>query len=318
MEYKKIGDLNVSRLAFGCWAIGGHGWGDVSDKDSITAIKLALDMGVNFFDTADVYGFGHSEEVLSKALGEKRHDVVIATKFGVCWDEQANISRNNSSAYIVKALEDSLLRLRVDCIPLYQIHWPDSNTPIEETMLTLMECKKQGKIQNIGCSNFSYTQLNKAMDYGNIVSLQSPYSLLDRGIENRVPGDCVKNSISLITYGALVKGLLSGKFNKNSKFTVNDIRSRDSNFLGEKFVRNLEFCEIVDNMAYKYNKTSAQVALRWVLDTTGVTAAIAGIKSAHQIQDNIGALDWNLLPEDYHLLSALVDNSSGRLGVNES
>ena len=146
--------MTVSRLAFGCWAMGGHGYGTVDDAESIAAVKKALELGINFFDTADVYGFGHSERILSEALDSRRHDVVIATKFGVSWDDSGKTRKDCSPKRLVEALEGSLRRLRVECIPLYQIHWHDGITPVPDLMETLLRCREAGKIRYIGCSNF--------------------------------------------------------------------------------------------------------------------------------------------------------------------
>src|SRR5947207_3407434 len=157
MEYRKLAftDLEVSRVGFGGWAISGHGWGPVDDRESAAAVQRALDLGINLFDTADVYGFGHSEEVLASALGDERRHAVIATKFGVTWDARGRVSRDVSPPRVVAALEASLRRLRLDCIPLYQVHWPDGATPVAATMEALRRCQEAGKVRWIGCCNFS-------------------------------------------------------------------------------------------------------------------------------------------------------------------
>ena len=192
MEYKRLGltDLKVSRIGFGCWAMGGHGWGKVDDKDSIAAIRRALDLGVNFFDTADVYGFGHSERILSKALGTNRSKVIIATKFGLKWDKSGKITKDISSKRVVEALDNSLKRLGVDCIPLYQIHWPDNITSISETMVALRKCQEKGKIKYIGCSNFSVKLIKEAQKISRLESLQLPYNITMRKIENKLIPFC--------------------------------------------------------------------------------------------------------------------------------
>jgi aryl-alcohol dehydrogenase-like predicted oxidoreductase len=305
MEFKKLGDLSVSRIAYGCWAMGGHGWGTVNDEDSIKAVHQALELGINFFDTADVYGFGHSEEILSKALGHKKHEVVIATKVGVSWDEAGSIGRNGNAKYIVNALEGSLNRLKIDCITLYQIHWPDPKTPIEETLNALKKCQEQGKIRYIGCSNFSSLAIEEAMLHSHITSLQLPYSLIERKIEADQLKTCIKNAIGVLTYGSLAKGLFSGKFNRDSLFKPDDNRSKDAHFKGEQYEKNLHLVELLKQIGTKYNKTSAQVALRWVLDTAGITSIITGIKTAKQIEENSAALGWSLTKEDYHFLSSV-------------
>ncbi len=302
MEYIKFGDYKVSRVAFGCYAMGGYDWGEVSDIDSITAVQCALDKGINFFDTADVYGLGHSEKVLAKALGAKRHDAVIATKFGLSWDKNASISNNCSATYVVNALENSLKRLKLDCIPLYQIHWPDPSVPFEETMAALLKCKQQGKVRHIGCSNFNCSQIENINQYGDILSLQTQYSLVDREFEDSLSDYCLSKEISVLAYGALVKGLLSGKFNSSSSFAVSDLRHRDTHFQGEEFKHNLKIADVVRVIAEKYKKTMAQVALRWVLDSPSVSCVIAGIKTTAQLNDNVGVFGWSLKAQDYDLL----------------
>jgi len=304
MEYQKLGTtpLKISRIGFGCWAMGGHGWGKVSDSESINAVKTALDYGINFYDTADVYGFGHSEEILGKALGSKRHEVIIATKFGVSWDESANIGRDCSALYIMKAVEASLKRLNVDCIPLYQVHWPDSKTPLEETMIALQKCKEQGKIKYVGCSNFSNKNLLEAMAYADIVSSQLPYSILRREIEDEIIPFLVENKISLLVYDTLARGLLSGKYGLDTKFGADDSRNRDTNFMGQQFKDNLLLVEKLRKIGKKYGKSPAHVAVRWVLDNPLVTCAIIGMKTDQQVKDNIRSINWKLSKDDLQTL----------------
>lgn len=303
MEYTKLGDTKISRLVFGCWAMGGHGWGSVKDNDSIQAVKMALDLGINFFDTADVYGFGHSERTLTQALGSKRHDVVIATKFGVTWDNKANIGRDCSPKYMVKALEASLKRLKLDCIPLYQLHWPDNKTPIDEVMRALQKCQEQGKIRYIGCSNLQAKELQAALSLCDVKTLQLPFSLLEHEKYNNLHQAKLTDRLGLLAYGALEKGLFSGKYCLGSVFDENDVRNKDPNFIGEKFEKNLELVEMLKTVGCKYNKTSAQVALRWILDTNKVLATLVGIKTINQVKENVGALGWSLEKADYDQLT---------------
>lgn len=305
MEYRKLGltDLEVSRLGFGCWAIGGHGWGPINDKDSIAAIRKALDLGINFFDTADVYGFGHSEEILAKGLGESRKKVVIATKFGLKWDRKGKITRDISPKRVVEALEASLRRLRIDCIPLYQIHWPDFKTPISETMLALMKCQKAGKIRYIGCSNFSVDLINEAQKTFRVESLQVPYNIIDRKIEEELIPCCRKWKMGLITYSSLVQGLFTGKYKKGAKFDKDDVRSRYENWRGKKLEANLRLVEELKKMGDKYKKTPAQIAIRWILDNPSIDCALTGVTKPEHIIENSGATDWELSPEDRDFLT---------------
>lgn len=305
MEYVQLGNsrLKISRIGFGCWAMGGHGWGLVDESAIVKAVHRALDLGVNFFDTADVYGLGHSEEVLSQALGPRRHDVVIATKFGVTWNDRANIGRDISAQYLVTALDASLRRLRLDCIPLYQIHWPDGQTPISETMEALQKCQEMGKIRYIGCSNFPVLLINEAMECGQLTSLQAPYSLIQREIEQDVLPCCARHHLSVLTYGTLAKGLFSGKYDAGTVFGADDVRQRDPAFQGENFKKNLSLVAELGEVAQVYEKSTTQVALRWTLDNPLVSSVITGVKGVEQIEENVQATGWCLAASDRETLS---------------
>lgn len=312
MEYKRLGltDLEVSRVGFGCWAIGGHGWGKVDDQESIRAVRRAFDLGVNFFDTADIYGFGHSEEILCKALGEDRKRVVIATKFGMRWDEKGKVTRDASASRVVEALEGSLRRLQLDSIPLYQIHWPDPQTPVEETMEALKKCQATGKIRYLGCSNFSAQMIIGAQQLHRVESLQAPYSLLDRDIEGSLLSSCRQFQMGVVAYNPLAQGLLSGKFGLEARFSSDDVRSRSKYFQPGEFERNLGVVARLTKLAKQYGKTPAQVALRWVLDHPQLTCVIPGVKKPEQIEENAGAATgWELPPRDRDWLASSVDAS---------
>lgn len=300
MEYVSLGtgSRKASRIGFGCWAIGGHGWGSVDDRTSITAIRRALDLGITFFDTADVYGFGHSEKVLSQALGRQRKDVVIATKFGVTWDDQGRIGRDCSAAAVVRALEASLKRLRVDCVPLYQIHWPDPRVPISETLEALERCRRQGKIDRIGCSNFSPTLLRESNRISRLSSLQIPYSLVDRSPEEELLSCAGRQEVQVVAYGVLCLGLLTGKYGRGISFPPGDIRTRDPHFRGVRRARILQLVNRMKEFGEGRGKTPAQIAIRWVLDAPGVSIALTGIKTPQQIEENAGASDWTLSEEE--------------------
>jgi aryl-alcohol dehydrogenase-like predicted oxidoreductase len=275
----------------------------------IEAIRQALEAGINFFDTADVYGFGRSEELLGHVLAGREEDVVVATKCGVTWDESGNIGRDASPAYVRKALDASLKRLKMESIPLYQVHWPDPCTPVSETIAALKECQREGKIGEIGCSNFSADELREACVHGGVASLQSAYSLIDRDVEGDILTACRELGLGFIAYGPLARGLLSGKYKAGSRFSEDDSRNRDDNFRGESFARNLQLVEELEAVAESYHRTPAQVAIKWVLENKGVDSALTGIKNPAQLMENIGALGWNLSPEDHVNLTA----SSGRI-----
>jgi aryl-alcohol dehydrogenase-like predicted oxidoreductase len=305
VEHRRLGptDLKVSRVGFGGWPIGGHGWGPVDDHQSIGAVHKALDLGVTLFDTADVYGFGHSEEILCQALGERRKDVVLATKFGVRWNERGETCLDLTPRWVEEALEGSLRRLKLDCLPLYQMHKPDPKTPIEETMAALKLCQQEGKIRYIGCSNFSVDMTIRADRESRLGSSQSAYNLIDRAMEVELLPCSVELGIGVIAHSPLAKGLLSGKFGMNAHFAPNDIRSRSPYFQPGPLEKNLKAVERLREVARRYGKTPAQVALRWLLDNPAVMSVIPGIKTPEQAIENAGAMGWSLAKEDYEMLS---------------
>lgn len=307
MEYKDLGrtGLQISRLGFGCWLMGGSRWGKVNDADSIRAVERSLDLGINFFDTADVYGFGHSEKVLSKALGNRKKDVIIATKFGVRWDNQGRTMIDCSPKHIKEALEGSLRRLKIDCIPLYQIHWPDPYTPLSDTIAELIKYQSSGEILHIGCSNFNFDLLNTVQKLTRIESDQVPYNLVERRIEVDLIPFCIENDISIVVYQPLLHGLLSGKYNEKSVFSEDDFRSADINFQGERYQKNLSIVKVLSKLANKNRKDRANIAIRWLLDNTKITCVVTGIRNQTQVQANVESLHWKLSPEDYDMLSSL-------------
>lgn len=308
MEYRQLGNtpLQVSRVGFGCWAMGGHGYGLVDDNQSIRAVQRAVDLGVNFFDTADVYGFGHSETILSKALGSQRHEMVLASKFGICKDEQGRTYKDCSPKQLVRSLEGSLRRLRVDSIPLYQLHWHDGKTPIVDIMEALQRCRDEGKVQYIGCCNLTKELIKEANKYGSLASIQALFNVVERG-NAALLRYCFHLNMGSLIYGVLGRGLFTGKYDRSSQFGENDTRSRDESFKGEKLMRNLLVVDQLRKLGNFYRKSTTQVAVRWALDLPFVTCAIIGIKNESQVEENVGGGDWNLDPANRLNLDYLID-----------
>lgn len=317
MEYTTLGEsgLRVSRLAFGCEALGGYDWGKVDDQESIAAVRRALDLGINFFDTADVYGLGRSEEMLSRALGARRREVVIATKFGINWElypggGRARTFRDSSPKRVVEALEGSLRRLKLDSIPLYQVHWADPDVSVRDTMEALVKCQEQGKIQHIGYSNATCKALYEAHQIHQLASLEVPYNLGDRTIEEGTIPCCMELGIGVLAYEPFAQGLLTGKYDRNSKFGEDDRRHRLKHFQGIELERYLKIVDMLKKIALRYGRSPAQVALRWVLDNTSITAAIVGIKTPDQADENVCALGWELSPADVAYLGGETSQES--------
>jgi aryl-alcohol dehydrogenase-like predicted oxidoreductase len=299
MEYRKLGDsdLEISVIGFGAWGIGGAPfWSTEGDHPSCKAILKAVDLGVNFFDTAPVYGFGHSEELLGKTLKPVRDKVILATKCGLVWDKEqlGSIAKNASRTSILNEVEQSLRRLQTDVIDLYQVHWPDVNTPQAETMETLLEIQAQGKIRHIGVSNYSVEQMQECLQVGNLVSLQPEYSLLERSIEKETVSFCTRNQIGIIAYSPLSSGVLTGKYDKSTRFK--DWRSKGiiGTFEGEGYENNIDKVDRLKELAETDGKTCAQMAINWVTSKPGLTTALVGVKNESQMEENLRSVGWEL------------------------
>ena len=295
MEYRKLGssDLKVSCIGYGAWGIGGAPfWNSEGHTKSLDSIKKAYDLGINFFDTAPVYGFGHSEELIGKAIKPVRDKVIIATKCGLRWDKEAlgSIRKDASRNSILEEIDQSLKRLDTDVIDLYQVHWPDVETEQEETMETLLEIQGKGKIRHIGVSNYSAEQMKDCLQYAKIVSLQPEFSLLARDIQKGTVSVCLENDIGIIAYSPLASGVLTGKYDKNTKFK--DWRSKGiiGTFTGEGFVRNIKKVDRLKEIAE--GKTCGQMAINWVLRQEGLTTALVGVKNPDQVEENLKAVGW--------------------------
>jgi aryl-alcohol dehydrogenase-like predicted oxidoreductase len=288
--------LKVSPVAIGTWAIGGWMWGGTDEAESVATIRTAFEHGINLVDTAPVYGFGRSEEIVGKAIsaGRLRSEVLIATKAGLQW-EAGKVSRNASRARIMQEVEESLRRLRTDYIDIYQVHWPDPLIPIEETADAMHMLFAQGKIRAIGVSNFSVLQMERFRRVAPLHVLQPPYNLFERGIETDLLPYCRKNNIAMLGYGALCRGLLSGRMRADTVFEGDDLRRNDPKFVEPRFAQYLAAVSRLDLLAQRFGKRVIHLAVRWMLDQ-GITTALWGARHPNQLQPVDEVVGWSLDP----------------------
>lgn len=286
--------LSVSRIALGTWAIGGWMWGGSDEQESIATIRSAVERGITVIDTAPAYGFGISEQIVGLALsGGLRERTVIATKVGLEWRD-GKVYRNASRERIMHEVEDTLRRLRTDYIDIYQVHWPDPLVPMEETATAMRSLYEQGKIRAIGVSNFSVAQMDEFRRYSPLHVLQSPYNLFERGIEADVLPYCRANDIAVLAYGALCRGLLSGKIRADTVFKGDDLRRSDPKFLQPRLTQYLNAVQRLDLLAqYGYGKGVIQLAVRWILDQ-GASVALWGARHPSQLQAVDEVAGWSL------------------------
>ena len=303
MRYRKFGtsDLNLSVIGFGAWGIGGFPfWKNEGDEKSRKSILTAYENGINFFDTAPVYGFGHSEKLIGETLKPYRENVIIATKCGLRWDREdvASIKRDSTPKSIEAEIDASLKRLQTDWIDIYQVHWPDPNTKLEETVAELSKIRDTGKIRYIGVSNFSLDQLETATQFAEISSLQNEYNLLQRSMENRVFDFCKSNAVSVIAYSPLASGVLTGKYSANSRFTDWRANSKSGKFVGKKFVENMRKVDQLKAISERLGRSCSEIALNFVINSPVVVSAIVGVKNENQLCQNLNAANWNLTDLD--------------------
>lgn len=297
MEQIDIGSSGVktSRIGLGTWAIGGWMWGGSDEAEAIATIRSAVERGVTLIDTAPVYGFGHSEEIVGKALaeGRLRAKAQIATKAGLAWID-GKVHRDSRAVRLTQEVEDSLRRLRTDVIDLYQIHWPDLETSFEETARTLEELRQAGKIRAIGVSNFSAAQMDEFRAHAPLHAVQPPYNLFERDIEKDVLPYAARTGLTVLSYGAICRGLLSGRMRTDTTFTGDDLRKYDPKFTGERFPRYLAAVAELDTLAReRFGKTVLELAVRWVLDQ-GPTIALWGARRPDQL-DPVGEVGgWTI------------------------
>lgn len=318
MEWTHIPPLGkkVSRIGLGTWAIGGWMWGGTDEQSAICTIHKALDLGITLIDTAPVYGFGTSEKIVGKALKQygKRDQIVIATKVGLEW-KSGQLSRNSSRQRIVKEIKDSLSRLQLDYIDLYQVHWPDAATSIEETASTLKELLDAGTIRAIGVSNFSSEQMDAFRKVAPLHSNQPPYNLFERSIENDILPYCLKHKIATLGYGSLCRGLLSGKLNKERRFVGDDLRKTDPKFQEPRFSAYLQCVDRLQEWVKRKHKRSIlALAVRFALDK-GISVALWGARKPEQLEGLEEIAGWKLSAQDFkeidHILNSTIQAHIG-------
>ena len=301
MEYRRFGptDMTVSALGFGCWEMGGT-YGDVDGSEIAAAVNRAIDLGVNCFDTAPAYGRGESESVLGRALGSRRKDVVVVTKCGVGYADRPK-GRDSRMVSILASVEESLRNLGTDYLDVLLIHWPDANTPFEETMHALDSLVQQGKVRAVGVSNFTLDQIRECEGYRSMDVVQYGLNMFDRRMEQEIFPYCQRQGTGVMVYGPLAFGLLSGTFTAATRFGSNDWRSTGGRpgwnvgvFAEEHFQRNLQVVEELKPIASARGKGMPHLALRWVLSNPAVSVALVGMRTVQEVEDNASGLEWAL------------------------
>lgn len=315
MNTRRLGnsELDLTVVGLGTWAIGGpwqFGWGPQDDNDSADAIREALDCGINWIDTAPIYGCSHSEEVIGRVLKGCSARPIIATKFGLIWNEKLEkincLDHNN----IIAECEASLKRLGVDVIDLYQMHWPIPDEQIEQAWEAVARLAEQGKIRYAGLCNASVDQISRAQNIFPVTSLQPPYNILRRDIETELIGYCGQNNIGVVAYSTMAKGLLTGKFDKEkvSLLPPGDVRTKDANFAEPALSKNLKLIEALKSIAAASGRTAAQLAIAWVLRKSEVTSAIVGARKAGQIAETAKAADYVLSDDEIAEIESLIQS----------
>ena len=317
MKTKHLGnsDLNLTPIGVGAWAIGGggwqFGWGPQDDNESIAAIRAALDKGINWIDTAAVYGLGHSEEVVARAVKGLANPPYIFTKCERVWNERREIGKSLKADSIRREVEASLRRLNVERIDLYQIHWPEPDDQIEEGWTEMARLKAQGKVRHIGVSNFNADQMRRAQAIAPITSLQPPYSMISPEIEESILPYCAQNQIGVIVYSPMKSGLLSGGMTRErvAAFPDDDFRKRAPAFQEPMLSRNLGLAELLRAIGQRHGRSTGEVAIAWTLRRPEVTAAIVGMRSAKQVDGVIGAADFRLSAEEVAEIRSFFEKS---------
>lgn len=321
MIYKKVDKIDdkISAIGLGCWNFGGD-WDSTDDSKSSEIILSALDLGINFFDVAPVYGWGHSEEVLGKTLKEAgiRDKIIIASKGGLLWNEKHETTNNLSKKSLLKEIDESLRRLQTDYIDIYQMHWPDHNVSLEETADALNEIKKAGKIRYVGLSNFSQKDVEEMMNYTDVHCQQSLYNMLERNTssyhkipleyktEEEVLPIVRKHGQAFLPYSPLFQGLLAGKFTSGKNFSENDIRNANPKLVGNDYEKYFEAANHLKELANEYGKPMNELALNWLRQKSEVTSIIGGASSVDQLKKNINCLSWEIGEEMMKKISEII------------
>src|SRR5216683_3731257 len=315
MEYRQFGQtgIQISAIGFGCWEIGG-GYGSIEETEFIKAINRALDVGINSFDTAEAYGFGASEKSLAKALGSRRKEAVITTKFGVGYPDKPNY-RDSTRDRVMKSIENSLRNLNSDYVDVYMVHWPDQNTPFEETIRALEDLVQQGKVRAVGISNFRLEQIETSMGTRRIDVVQYCWNLFDRRMQKGIFPYCSEQNIGVMAYGSLAYGMLTGTFTEEMDFGSDDWRARRGRmgninlfqhlFGPEHFLKNLRAVEDLKSIANRHGKSLPQLALRWTLSNPVISTALVGCRNEREVGDNAGAIGWSLSDVDMKEIDAI-------------
>ena len=309
MQYRKIGssDLEVSSICLGTWVFGGQCWGEVEDAQSVSVVEEAASRGINFIDTAPIYGGGRSEEVIGKALKNISGDMIIATKCGL-EQKGSSIVANLSPAFIKGEVENSLRRLGREAIDLYQCHWPDEETPLEETFGEINKLIQEGKVRYIGVSNFNRQLMEEALCVAPIVSNQMQYSLFNRDIEESLVPLCREKGVSILSYGSLGGGILTGKYKKPPQVKKGDVKQFFYQYYKEPFWSQVkEFVPVLEEIASKHEAPTSDVAINWVLSSKEVASCIVGCRTPDQLAQNAQAANWSLTEEELKMIQSEYD-----------
>jgi aryl-alcohol dehydrogenase-like predicted oxidoreductase len=322
MEYRPFGrtGLDVSAIGFGCWEVGG-GYGEVDESGFTSAVRRALDLGINCFDTAEGYGMGASERALGRALGGRRDEAIVVTKFGMNYRDKPNL-RDSSRERVLASIDKSLKNLGTDWVDVYLVHWPDRETPFEETMGALEDVVRDGKARFVGLSNFRPEEIDACTSVRRVDVVQYGWNMFDRRMQRDVFPCCEEHGIGFMAYGSLAFGLLTGTFTEDMQFAPDDWRARQGKmgsikmfaaiFGPESFPRNVRAVDELKGIADRYGRSLPQLALRWAISNPVVSTALVGCRTVGEVEDNVGAVGWSIADEDLAEMDAIFE----RHGVN--